>query len=401
MKTNTKGTLNPKLALGFGLSMFSVGAFFLLLSPALPNITRDLHTSPELLGLPSSLYGACLGASALITSVVLDGYDRRLFYFAGLAGHAFGIATIVTAQSWTVFALGWAICGLGAGILQPAAYAMVSDATTDGTRARALGRVNVGWAAATLIGVPVSAFLLDAVSWRFAMSLYLLLWSAVVILTGTYLARRPQTEFIHPEKPSLWSRARLDAILDLRLHWVFAATIFIFIGFYGVYSFLGVMATQELGLGAGAVGLFVSVYGGGFLIGTLNTSLIDRIGPRRALILSTGGLALILLMLPAALFSVTSLAIIMMVWGVFQVGAFTSLTSIAGGVSQSLRGLALALNASAVMIGASIGAGLMGIVLSVSSYQVVGAVCAASTALAMLIAVFRIQKRDAKAPNQP
>jgi len=400
MKSKAFGMLNPKLTLGFGLSMFSVGAFFLSLSPALSNITGDLYTSPELLGLPGSLYGACLGASALITSVILDRYDRRAFYFAGLIGHALGIATIVTAQSWTVFSLGWAMCGLGAGILQPAAYAMVSDATTDGTRAHALGRVNVGWAAATLIGVPVSAFLLDAVSWRFALSLYLILWSAVAVITGTYLARRPRTEFNHPEKPSIWSRARFDAILNLRLHWVFATTIFIFIGFYGVYSFLGVMVTQELGLGAGAIGLFVSVYGGGFLIGTLNTSLIDRIGPRRALILSTGGLALILLMLPVALFSIISLAVTMMVWGVLQVGAFTSLTSIAGGVSQDLRGLALALNASAVMIGASLGAGLMGIVLSMSSYQVVGATCAASTALAMLMAIFRIQKRDTKAPNQ-
>ncbi len=388
----SRPALSLPIVLSFGLSMFSIGAFFLSLSPALPAIGRTLHANPESWGLPGTLYGLSLGAAALGTATVLDRFDRRIFFYAGLMGHAAGVLTITSAKTWLWFVVGWALCGIGAGLLQPAAYAMISDATTDSNRARALGRVNVGWAAATLIGVPISAILFDALGWRSAMALYVMLWLFVCGLSSFDLLRRPAKDFLATNRVQLWSRRRFEQLHSHRLHWVFAATVLVFIGFYGTYSFLGVAVAEVQASGASLVGLFVGLYGAGFLLGTTNAGLIDRLSPARVLSYAAVGLALILLLVPLATKNVLTLGVAMVCWGICQVGAFTSLTSIAGAAPADVRGLALALNAAAVMIGAALGSGLMGIVMASAGYQVVGIASALATLCAAGIAFKCLRK---------
>jgi len=188
-----------------------------------------------------------------------------------------------------------------------------------------------------------------------------------------------------------WSQERLEAIVSHRLHWLFLATSLIFIGFYGVYTFLGVAIFDRLGLWPSAIGLFVGIYGAGFLVGTLNTSLVDRLGYVRTLILAATGLALILTVAPHVLITSISIAAFMFIWGIFQVAAFTSLTSIAGSAPKDLRGLALALNSAAVMIGASLGAASMSYVFNQFGFAVVGLLCGTATLAAVATAWCRIR----------
>ncbi len=394
MTQDTEIALKFTAVVGFALTMFNIGAFFLSLSPALHSIAADLKPPSNQIGLPGAIYGACLGAMALVASVILDHFDRRVFFFAGLTLHAIGILTIVTAQGWLLFTLGWAFCGSGAGLLQPCAYAMISDASTDETRAKTLGRVNIGWAGATLIGVPASATLLDILTWRYALAFYLILWTIVILSIAPSFLQQAQHVASTATHTGIWSRDRLKRVIALRLHWLFLSTVFIFIGFYGVYSFLGIAITDQLGLEPSGVGLFVAIYGAGFLLGTLKSGTIDQIGHLRALVMATAGLSLILLSVPFATASVFALAGVMVLWGIFQVGAFTALTAVAGGVAAEVRGLALALNAAAVMIGASLGSGLMGFMMSQWNYKMVGLACGLSTFIAMGIVALLVRPQQ-------
>ena len=176
---------------------------------------------------------------------------------------------------------------------------------------------------------------------------------------------------------------------NTRLHWLFGVTILIFVGFYGVYNFLGIAIRKEFGVEAGGAGIFIFFYGFGFLVGTLNAGLIDRIGPGRCLFWCTAVLSLILAAIPHAIHSATLLGLTMFLWGVIQNGAFTSFTTALAKTHPTIRGRALSINTACVFLGASIGTVTMGMINAEFGFVVVGFACMMATATASILAEWK------------
>ena len=386
-------TLTPGQTAGFALSMFLLGSFFLSLSPVLPDVARDLGADGRHLGYPGGAYGLSLATASLGLAPFQDMLPRRAMLYAGITAHFSGLTMVALAPDWPAFVLAHGICGLGAGLFMPAAYAAVSDRTVAARRASVLGYVNSGWAASTLMGVPAAAFLAGMFGWRTMVLALAATWPMILILTARLFQADPRNAAAAEPAPGFWSRAILVRMTAQRLPWLFASTVLVFVGFYGVYAYLGIAIRRGLGVEAPTAGIFVSVYGLGFLTGTLNGWVIDRVGPERSLCIATAILGVVLGSLPFAASAFVPLGAAMFLWGVFQNAAFTSFTSVLGKVEAGLRGRAFSINTACVFMGSSIGTAAMGVVNSAAGFTAVGILCMIATAAASLIATLKVQPK--------
>ena len=375
---------------GFALSMFLIGSFFLALSPILPDVARDLSADTTRLGYPGGAYGLALGVTSIALAPFHDILSRRILLAAGMSLHLAGLVCVALSPGWAVLVLGHAFCGCGGGMFMPAAYAAISDRTSEATRASILGRVNSGWAASTLVGVPAAALLGETLGWRGMMLILAAIWLIIAALLVRIFAANDRPAGSEVAISAFWSRSIRSRMHAAGLPWLFVSTVLIFIGFYGVYAYLGIAIRGDLGVQAGGAGIFISIYGLGFLTGTLNGWIIDRIGPERSLCISTTALSVILLSVPHATYSMGLLGLAMYLWGVFQNAAFTSLTTAISKVDAAIRGRAFSINTACVFLGSSIGTATMGIVNASEGFVTVGIICMVATAAASVIITWKL-----------
>jgi predicted MFS family arabinose efflux permease len=373
----------PVTIWGFAFSMCLIGAFFLALSPILESMASELAAHQYSLGYPGGAYSLGLGITALVCSSFQDRIAKRWLMLMGISLHAAGALVISLSFTWAMVVLGYALCGIGVGLFQPAVYGYVVANAANDSRARLLGRVNMGWAGSTLLGVPFAAHLSESVGWRKLSLLVIVVWSIIALMVFKVFVRSGTPG--RSRDVSHWSVSVIRELHRSRVSWLFLITILVFIGFYGVYSFLGLTLIEEQGYTAGATGVFVFWYGLGFLTGSLLTRAIDRIGDRTALVIAALGLGTVIMFMPVSLGSLPALSLLMLLWGYFQVSAFTAITSIAGSMCPEHRGRSLSLKSSSVMLGASLGTVTMGIVNARFGYETVTLVCGLITWLAALL----------------
>jgi predicted MFS family arabinose efflux permease len=384
------GLLTLPQTAGFALSMFLIGSFFLALSPILPDVARDLGADSRHLGYPGGAYGLALGVISVALAPFHDIFPRRVMLATGMTLHFAGLTTVALSPSWAVLVAGHALCGAGGGIFMPAAYATVSDRSSEAARASILGRVNTGWAASTLVGVPAAALLGETLGWRVMMLVLAATWVIIAVLTARILAASARPFASAATDAVFWSRSILSRMHMARLPLLFVSTVLIFVGFYGVYAYLGIAIRSGLGVEAGGAGVFVSIYGLGFLTGTLNGWVIDRISPERSLCIATAVLGVILVSIPHTTHSLILLGLAMYLWGVFQNAAFTSFTTAIGKAEAAIRGRAFSINTACVFLGSSIGTAAMGVVNSSEGFVTVGVICMGATAAASAVATWNL-----------
>ncbi|KAG0773060.1 hypothetical protein G6F22_015203 [Rhizopus arrhizus] len=214
------------------------------------------------------------------------------------------------APHWIVLTLAQALAGAAAGVILPAAYGSASLVAPPGQEARTLGRVIAGWSVSLVAGVPLSALISDAVGWRATYGVLAL--CAATALLG--LRKRPERR---AENPAPLRLSRLLAPLSYRdVPVLLLACLAFSSAFYGVYAFLADHVRTLLALSAGQVGFIAFAYGAGFLLaGIAGAPLIERLGPRRALPLALGAIALVYLALLPAAHALAAVLALAAFWG--------------------------------------------------------------------------------------
>ncbi|WP_407549826.1 MFS transporter [Streptomyces sp. Pv4-95] len=135
---------------------------------AIPSIQRDLAFSPSSIAWVLDAYMLAYGGFLLVGGKAADTFGRRRLFCCGLVVFTLAsLACAVSTQSWHLIAARVAQ-GLGAALVSPAAFALVTDLFEEGPpRNRAMvlwgGMNGVGGAAGVLLGG-----LFSAVAWQLA-----------------------------------------------------------------------------------------------------------------------------------------------------------------------------------------------------------------------------------------
>lgn len=131
-------------------------------------------------------YTLTLAASLLPVGAIGDRWGRKKVLLAGLV--VFGLATIgaVLAQSAAAMISARMVSGVGAAMIMPVTLSIITSSFPPENRGKAIG-IWAGFAGGGgMIGMFVSAFAVDVLSWRWVFALPLLLVSVSLVVTSRF-----------------------------------------------------------------------------------------------------------------------------------------------------------------------------------------------------------------------
>lgn len=260
-------------------------------------------------GIPLETAGVVAGARELtgVTGPVLarlvDRMQRRTAFALTLVGLAIG-SLIAVIGGATGFAIGMIVAGLAKVAYDVASGAWIGDHVPFARRGRTTGLFETSWAAAFLVGIPLTAVLIDTLGWRSPFVAITVLAAFVALLVPGIFAPEP------PIAPPTDSRHHLrPAAL------AFYGTLFLQgLGPHLAFASYGAWFEDELGLGVGAIGLATIPLGVGELVASAGSAaLTDQLGKRRSvlagLVLLVPALALLGVVEDSTLLAVAVLAV--------------------------------------------------------------------------------------------
>ncbi len=371
------------------LGIFTIGTNLFVVVPLLPAIRQDFGVA-SLGDLGLLLVGAYALPYALLAPALgpaSDRLGRPPVMAAGLG--LLGISALAAglAPSLTILTASRAAAGIGAALFTPAAYAHIGDRYAYAGRERAMGVVLTGLPAATIVGVPAAGLLAAVGSWRWGLGILagLAVLAVPPVLGLKAAARGPQKGYLS----LILSTAR-----DGRAMIPVAVSFLWFLAGLGLFTYMGQYLSSVFGFGPRARALAVGAYGLLGLAGNLaGIRFAARAGKRAALLLGLTGLVGVFLLVAfnraSGLLALATLG----AWGAASWLGMPSLQAIMSELRPLGRGTLLAMNNSAMYLGATLGAVVMGKALDRGGFLAAGLLAAAVMATAALITAVGVRER--------
>lgn len=379
---------------GLILGIVAIGVEGLVISPVLSDLARDFHASATQAAWAVAVYGLALAVTAPVVGLLGGAVPRKLIMAAGLM--TFVIAGMLCAISFNFAMLigARALCGAGAGAFLPSCYAYVGDCTPYESRGRVMGRVMAGWSLALIAGVPLGSWAGEIFGWRATF-----VGVSVLGMVALYFVIRLPAVTASNTASNVRDSVRKDALIVWRskVPRLLVVNFLNMISFYGIYTFLGVVVRERLGIGSSAFGALVLCYGMGLLLGTMNAGLLDRYGKDKAAISALVLLILVFALLPFATGSAAFIAFCMLAWGSLQGLTQTAIATLLTQAGDQARSFATACMSCTTYLAVAAGASGGGALLASQGFAVLswsGALCVflASLLLYAGVSKFRLMR---------
>jgi DHA1 family inner membrane transport protein len=374
------------------IGMFAIGTDAYIVAGVLPEISTSLSTSVGATGLVVSVFSVAYALGSPVVASLSVRWRRSTVLIGGLS--VFAIANLLSAASPTLVVLlaSRVLAAVSAGLVAPASYALASTFGASENRGKNLAVIAAGFTSAMVLGVPVGVFLSQYGGWRSSLVFVAVLGSIAAV--SMLLAGVPES---HSKEaaPVLGDRLALVA----KTQTIFAILPFLVwsIANFGLYTFIAVILSHSLP--ATVLPLLLLLFGLGAVAGNfVGGVLSDRFGTRRPLITCLTLLIGALAGIEFTDYSSIAAAMNMIVWGILMAALFTLQQQRAILVDPAQSNLLLALNNSALYLGASIGSAAFGAVISATSLAFVSPISAFVAALS-LAALVLMPLQDEQMPS--
>lgn len=175
-----------------GAVQVTVIAAITMLTVALPQVQRDLHTSSAGLALVSAIYSVSFGGLLLCGGRLSDVVGARPALLAGLAVFGLGSLTGAIAPTLAVLAAARAGQGVGAALIAPAAFSSLLAVVPDrAARPAVLARWGVLSSLGASVGVAMFGALSTWVSWRWLFVIPAVVAALAAACTPALVPRAP------------------------------------------------------------------------------------------------------------------------------------------------------------------------------------------------------------------
>jgi MFS transporter, DHA1 family, inner membrane transport protein len=381
-------TIDPR-ALMLALGTFAIGTDAFIIGGILPEIAQDLSASIGKTGLVVSVFSLSYALGSPIVSALSTRWRRSTVMIGGLA--VFSVANLVSALSPTLGCLlaTRVIAALAAGLVAPASYALASTLGSSHNRGKVLAIVAAGFTSAIVLGVPLGVFIGKYSGWRSSL-IFVAILGAIAALS-MFGAGVPEPSSIkrapgHSEQLRIASRPETIIVLTPFLIWSIAN--------FGLYTFVAAVLGRQLP--ATAIPLLLLLFGVGAVVGNfVGGALSDRYGTRWPTIICLVMLICALATIEPASSSIIGAGVTVIWWAICMAALFTLQQQRAIAAHPKYSNLALALNNSALYLGASLGAAAGGVVISKASLSLLAPASAAAAALGLLT-ILTLPRREAR-----
>lgn len=375
------------------LGTFAIGTESYVVAGILPTLAADLGVTVPLAGQLITAFALTYAIGSPLIAVATGDMERRRLLLVSLA--AFGIFNLVAALAHSYAALMVARIGMGlsAGTFTPAASAYAVAATPAAHRSRALSIIYGGLTVAMVIGTPLGVLLGEHFGWRLIF-VAVAGWTVAALIGLAFTLRR-----IHPSaKITLAERLAVARRPDV-LATLIVTTLMIG-GVYTVYSYLAPFLQEHAHLAGDAIAVVFFLFGVGGTTGNyLSGVASDRFGPKRIIVMSLTGLSVVFVLL-----SLTGLVFppdtarwfivpLILVWGLVGWSFPSAQQAHIASLAPKHAPITLSLNASAIYLGASLGALLGSVVVAHRSAAGLGWVGAACEVAALGVLAFALRRR--------
>ncbi|KTT23177.1 MFS transporter [Pseudacidovorax intermedius] len=368
---------------------FVIGTGVMVVPGTLPELAASFHTSIAAVGqlITAGALVVCVGAPLLAGLVA--GWDRRRLLALSLAWFAAGhllsalmpsLASLLPMRMATLVA---------PAVFTPQAAACVGLLVPPHRRAAAVAFIFLGWSLASVLGLPLAAYVGGHWGWRAAFGL---------IGLGTAIAAlwvwRTMPNGVRP--PPLSREGWMQVLRHPLLMPVVGITLLQAAGQFVLFSYIGPVLLQQLRATAGELSLMWLWLGVCGVVGNvLATRHMDRLGSARMAMVAMALISLSLLLWPLGIaLGWAMLAAVILPWGLGCFAANSSQQARLVGLAPGLASASIALNSSAMYMGQAAGAALGGWLLAREASSWMNWCGLACLLLAMLVSV-RLDARRA------
>ena len=328
---------------------FVIGTGIMVVPGTLNDISHSLQISTATAGqlISAAALMVCLGAPVFAT--LIRNWDRRQLLALSMAWYGALHLVCASLPGFSALLPLRILAVIPAAIFTPQAAACVGLLVPPTHRGRAITMVFLGWSVASVLGMPMAAWIGGTWGWRTAFVLIGLLSfaSALWVWRAMPDGVKPPALTLESWRSTLRSPALMLCIAVTALY---SAGQFVLFSYFAPYFKTTLQTTPaQLSLLFGWFGAF------GFLGNMLASRHIDRVGAPRMVLVCVGLMALSLLAWPLG----TSLALAAVVCIPWALGCFSSNSAQQArlvGLGPTLAGGSIALNTSAMYAGQALGA---------------------------------------------
>ena len=341
---------------------FVIGCGVMVVAGTLNDLARSLQVSVALAGQLITIGAVVMGLCAPLLANWVAAFDRRRLLAVALAWYAAGHALSALMPDYTLLAPVRALCMLGAAVFTPQAAAAIGHMTAPEQRGRAITFVFLGWSLASVLGMPIAAWLGETFGWRVA-------FGAVALLAAGASAW-VYTAMPDDVKPAALSLAAWrEAVTHPVLMAIVAVTALQAAGQFTLFSYMAPYYRQMLGATPAQISALFFWFGLFGLIGNvLLTRHIDRLGAARCVAIALASTTLSVLAWPLAA-GFASMAIVLVPWALGCFSTNSAQQARLGLAAPVLAPALMALNTSAIYLGQAVGAASGGVLLAHSGFR--------------------------------
>ena len=360
---------------------FVIGTGVMAVPGTLNDISSSLAISVATAGQLITAGAVLMALGAPLCAALVAGWDRRRLLALSMLWYALMHLACALAPGFAVLLPLRVLALLSPAIFTPQAAACVGLLVAPEQRGRAITFIFLGWSVASVLGMPIAAFVGGTLGWRSAFGVV-----ALLSVVGAAWVWRSMPDGVKP--PALSAAAWKETFRSKALMTTVAVTVLYAAGQFVQFSYFAPYFKQKLDITPGALSLYFMWFGAFGLVGNMVMSrYIDRVGAPRSVMVGIVLMAISLALFPLG----TTLWLAALVSIPWALGCFSSNSAQQArlvGIAPPLAAASVALNSSAMYAGQAIGAASGGWLIAQGSMEMLHWAGFAGLVLAMAVSAW-------------
>ncbi len=328
---------------------FVIGSGVMVVGGTLTEISTSLRVSVPTAGQLMSAGALLMCVSAPLAAALVAGWDRRRLLALSLVWYGVLHLACSLAPSFAVLLPLRVLAMVAPAVFTPQAAACIGLLVEPEQRGRGITFVFLGWSVASVVGMPIGAYVGGTLGWPAAFALV-----GLMSLASAWTVWRAMPDGIKPPALSAAAWARTFGSPALML--CVAVTVLYAAGQFVLFAYFAPYYKLRMGASAGELSLVLMWFGAfGFVGNMLMSRHIDRVGAGRAVLIGICLMAVSLLIWPLGT-SLTLAAVVAIPWALACFATNSAQQARLVAIAPALASGSIALNTSAMYAGQAIGA---------------------------------------------